>query len=35
VVSGHDGSGRGWLRAVVLVVTIEGEGGLCATERGK
>ena len=34
-VSSHDGSGRGWLQAVVLAVTIEGEGGLCAAERGK
>jgi hypothetical protein len=32
-VSGHGGSGRGWLRAVVLAVTVEGEAGLCAVER--
>jgi hypothetical protein len=34
-VSGHGGSGRGWLRAVVLAVTVEGEAGLCAVERRK
>jgi len=33
--SGRGGSGQGWLRAVVLAVTVEGEGGLCAAERGK
>jgi hypothetical protein len=35
VVSGHRGNGRGWLRAVVLAVTVEGEAGMCAAERGK
>jgi hypothetical protein len=33
--SGRGGSGQGWLRAVVLAVTVEGEAGLCAAERGK
>jgi hypothetical protein len=35
VVSGHGGSGQGWLRAVVLVVTVEGEASLCTAKRGK
>jgi len=35
VVSGHGGSGQGWLRAVVLAVTVEGEASLCAAKRGK
>ena len=35
MVSGHDGSGQGWLRAVVLAVTVKGEASLCAAKRGK
>ena len=32
---GCSGSKRGWLLAVVLAVTVKGEAGLCAAERGK